>query len=65
MKVNVTYLLNLNIITKSLFMGIAIFWLVLGGGMVCDVCADIPPEERKALIALYNSTDGDTTPSNK
>jgi len=59
MKVNVTYLLNLNIITKSLFMGIAIVWLVLGGGVVWDVCADIPPDERKALIALYNGTDGD------
>ncbi len=59
MKVNVTYLLNLNIITKSLFMGIAIVYLVFGGGMVWDVCADISPDERKALIALYNSTDGD------
>jgi len=59
MKVNVTYLLNLNIITKSLFMGIAILYLVLGGGVVWDVCADISPDERVALIALYNSTAGD------
>jgi len=64
MKVNVTYLLNLNIITKRLFMGIAIVWLVLGGGLVWDVCADIPPDERKALIALYNSTDGDNWSNN-
>lgn len=40
-------------------MGIAILYLVLGGGVVWDVCADIPPDERKALIALYNGTDGD------
>ncbi len=40
-------------------MVIAIFLLALAGGMFGGASADITSAERDALIALYNSTDGD------
>ena len=49
---------RLNIRWLNVIVG-AVVLLVLAGGMVWDVHAAIPTSERDALIALYNSTDGD------
>jgi len=50
---------GLNIRGWSAVVG-AVSLLVLAGGLVCDVQAAIPTSERDALIALYNSTNGNS-----
>ena len=64
MKVNVKGHLRLKMITKSVFIVIAIVLLLLGGGMLWDAHANISSAERDALIALYNSTNGDNWNNN-
>jgi hypothetical protein len=64
MKVNGMGVLRLKMMTKSVFMVIAIFLLVLRGGMFRDAKADISSLERDSFIALYNSTDADNWTDN-
>ena len=44
---------------KIVFFELLIAFLILAGGLVGQVHADIPAIERSALIAFYNSTGGD------
>ena len=55
---------NLYEIFKFKLSVLIISTLILGGGLVGQVHADIPAIERAALIALYNSTNGDNWSNN-
>ena len=57
-EVNIRGLLSTKTMMKNIAI-IGIFLLLLGGGMPCSASAAISPLEREALIALYNSTNGD------
>ena len=57
-QVNIQGTLSTQTIMKNIAI-IGIFLLLLGGGMPFSAAAAIPPLEREALIALYNSTNGD------
>ena len=64
MKANIEGLFRLEIITRSLIMIMAIILSILGGGLFEGTDASIPATQREALIALYNSTDGDNWTKN-
>ena len=55
---------SLKIIMRSVLMVIAINLLVLAGGIFHDANANISVTERAALIALYNSTNGNNWGNN-
>jgi hypothetical protein len=60
-KVNFRGLILTKIMIKSAAIGVAVFLLLMaGGGLFCsNASAAISALEREALIALYNSTNGD------
>jgi Leucine-rich repeat (LRR) protein len=50
--------------SRKIFVGSFIFLVLLASGLFSKIYAAIPAIEREALIALYNSTDGDNWDDN-